>query len=75
MRVIHRCRQIVPSLNHLYMRPITSSGVEKKNGGTSGLPSTGIVVSKCHAISAIKRDEQLEQDEIDPAHAAAPACA
>src|SRR3974390_3313751 len=32
--VIHRCFQIVPSLNHLTMRANTSDGVEKKNGSS-----------------------------------------
>jgi hypothetical protein len=36
--VIHRCRQIVPSTNHLMTRDATSSGVEKKNGGSSRTP-------------------------------------
>ena len=33
--VIHRCFQIVPSTNQRTMREATSSGVEKKNGGSS----------------------------------------
>ena len=33
--VIQRCFQIVPSTNHLTMRAATSTGVEKKNGGSS----------------------------------------
>src|SRR5947209_3285287 len=42
--VIQRCRQIVPSANHLTTRENTSTGVEKKNGG-----STFVAVSTCHS--------------------------
>ena len=40
---------MVPSANHFTTRAATSSGVEKKNGGSSGLPPTGIVVRTCHS--------------------------
>src|SRR5262245_59584830 len=51
VRVIQRWRQMVPSANHFTTRAATSSGVEKKNGGSSGLSPTGTVVSKCHSSS------------------------
>src|ERR1700730_8925672 len=50
--VIHRCRQIVPSANHLYTRPATSPGVEKKNGGSRITPPIGTVDRTCHSASA-----------------------
>ena len=50
--VIQRWRQIVPSTNHLTMRCATSSGVEKKNGGSSFTPPIGTVVSTCQASTA-----------------------
>src|SRR6516165_6512449 len=45
--VIHRCRQIVPSANHLTMRNATSVGVEKKKGGNSLTPPIGMVENTC----------------------------
>ena len=43
------------------MRANTSTGVEKKNGGTSGLPSDiGIVVSRCQASERDDRDQDLQ---------------
>src|SRR3954469_20688676 len=47
--VIQRCRQIVPSANHFTIRDATSSGVEKKNGGSSFTPPIGTVVRMCHS--------------------------
>ena len=50
--MIQRCFQIVPSTNHLTMRPATSDGVEKKNGGNSLTPPIGTVVSTCQSSTA-----------------------
>src|SRR5215212_6431511 len=47
--VIQRCRQMVPPPNHLIMRPTTSPGLEKKNGGSSVTPKIGTVVSTCQS--------------------------
>ena len=49
--VIQRCFQIVPSANHLTTRAATSTGLEKKNGGSSVTPPIGTVVSTCHATT------------------------
>jgi hypothetical protein len=46
--VIHRCRQIEPSANHFTIRIATSTGFEKKNGGSSVTPKIGRV-NTCHS--------------------------
>ena len=52
----------MPSTNHLTMRPTTSSGVEKKNGGRSLTPKIGTVVPTCQIAIADHGDEQLQGD-------------
>src|SRR6185437_11202377 len=84
--VIQRCFQIVPSANHLTMRCATSSGVEKKNGGSSVTPPIGTVVRTYHSAietiaTRICKSRRLIRDTftfiviagLDPAsHAAVP---
>ena len=50
--VTHRWRQIVPCTNHLTMRSATSTGVEKKNGGSTITPKIGTLVKNHHRPSA-----------------------
>src|SRR6478735_9483628 len=50
--VIIRCFQITPEVNHLTIWLATSTGLEKKNGGSRIFPNTGTVVRNCHSESA-----------------------
>src|SRR5215475_13944565 len=50
--VIKRCFQITPLENHVRIWLKTSTGLEKKNGGSSTLPNTGTVAKNCHSASA-----------------------
>src|SRR4051794_7772374 len=52
-RVIARCFQITPLENQAKIWLATSTGLEKKNGGSSMRPNTGTVASNCHNASAI----------------------
>src|SRR3954447_7082000 len=45
--VVHRCFQITPLANQATIWLPTSTGVEKKNGGSSMRPNTGTVASNC----------------------------
>src|SRR4051795_1474456 len=45
--VIQRCFQITPLANQATIWLPTSTGVEKKNGGSSMRPNTGTVASNC----------------------------
>src|SRR3954468_10053186 len=47
--VMPRCFQITPDENHLTIWAKTSTGLEKKNGGSRILPNTGTVDSNCHS--------------------------
>src|SRR3984885_1654485 len=50
--VISRCFQITPLENQSTIWLMTSTGLEKKNGGSSTRPKTGTVVNNCHSASA-----------------------
>src|SRR3954470_9430697 len=50
--VIARCFQITPVENHLTIWLKTSTGLEKKNGGSSIFPNTGTEAKNCHSDSA-----------------------
>src|SRR4051794_13292533 len=52
-RVISKCFQITPLENQSTIWLPTSTGLEKKNGGSSSRPNTGTVASSCHNASAI----------------------
>src|SRR5215213_6864060 len=51
--VMNRCFQITPLENQSTIWLPTSTGLEKKNGGSSSRPNTGTVASSCHNDSAI----------------------
>ena len=63
--VIQRCFQIVPSTNHFTMRAATSSGVEKKNGGSSFTPKIGTVVSTCQSPIATTATRSCRISSVD----------
>src|SRR5580693_1366788 len=50
--VIARCFQITPLANQSKIWLPTSTGLEKKNGGSQMRPNTGTVASNCHSPSA-----------------------
>src|ERR1700676_2334551 len=50
--VINRCFQITPLANQSKIWLPTSTGLEKKNGGSHVRPNTGTVASNCHSPSA-----------------------
>src|SRR5580704_5463363 len=47
--VIARCFQMMPLANQATIWLPTSTGLEKKNGGSSTLPNTGTLASNCHS--------------------------
>jgi hypothetical protein len=47
--VIHRCFQITPRTNQSTIWLATSTGLEKKNGGSSTRPKIGTVVKTYHS--------------------------
>src|SRR3954453_20542834 len=50
--VIRRCFQITPLENQSRIWLPTSTGLEKKNGGSSRRPNIGTVANNCHSPSA-----------------------
>jgi hypothetical protein len=50
--VINRCFQITPEENHETIWLNTSTGLEKKNGGSHIFPNTGTLAKNCHSASA-----------------------
>ena len=50
--VIARCFQITPVANQSTIWLPTSTGLEKKNGGSRMRPNTGTVANNCHSASA-----------------------
>src|SRR5947209_4265921 len=51
-KVITRCFQITPEENHVTIWLPTSTGLEKKNGGSSIFPNTGTEAKNCHSARA-----------------------
>src|SRR5271169_2361365 len=51
-KVMARCFQITPEANHLTICSPTSTGLEKKNGGSHIFPNTGTLAKNCHSASA-----------------------
>ena len=49
--VMARCLQITPVENHLMTWLKTSTGLEKKNGGSQTLPNTGTLAKNCHSTT------------------------